>query len=58
MANDPRGDIPGDVAPAGTTGTVKNFARALGAHLPRRLAQLRELGRATRAVGKGKPPRR
>lgn len=40
-----------------STATVKDFAYALGRHLPRRLSQLRQLGKQTRALGRSKPKR-
>jgi hypothetical protein len=58
VSNQDGPDIPREGDFAGAHKTIGHFARALSAHLPRRLAQLREIGRATRAIGKGKPPRR
>jgi len=38
-----------------TPKTLKDFGRAVGVHLPRRLSQLRALGKSTRALGSSKP---
>lgn len=37
--------------------TMKDFTRVLSHHLPRRLQQARETGRALRAIGRGKVKR-
>lgn len=39
------------------TATVADFAAAARIHLPRKLRQLRQLGAATRELGKGKSKR-
>ena len=39
------------------TATVKDFAYAAGRYAPRRLAQLRRIGKLTRALARTKRPR-